>query len=52
MALNYSYGILGTFLVPQSPNFKKKGKQSAYEGTLNFPVKGGILQQFFSDGLL
>ena len=28
MALNYSYGILGTFLVPQSPNLKKKKKVS------------------------
>lgn len=43
MALNYLFGILGTFLVLQSPNLrKKKAKQSAYEGTLNFPVKGGI----------
>lgn len=41
MALNCSFGILGTFLVLQSPNLRKKGKQSTYEGTLNLPVKGG-----------
>ena len=28
-------------VAPGSQFKKKKGKQSAYEGTLNFPVKGG-----------